>query len=594
MFNNPLNRKYQTGGPAPTDDERKDMEDFITWIKSNVEGFKDKSTKEIAQSISDMAKSEEGKKSVQNLYSKYQKSKKQKSRFANGGKMQSFICKHAHGGNVDCGCGGMVVRAEPGTQLPERRVRRAARRNATRVPDAGSATRRKVGYTDIDGNHTVYEDAVVNGTSAETYATATPQGDTIVVQKFPVAGGNDTAIREYPMGSIGYRVVMPRLRPHFKVFDVPEKQQGGNLSMPPAPPAAYGIRMPNWTEQGIIDYWKNPEYYESLRNEKPTSNSFFKPLKISKPLNSLKPIQQTDWISNNSYTGSASNNITNTPFDKDAIMDWFKHNSTQGNQMIPKSYGRFKCGGNVEKHQEGGKNTWQKIVSDGSDMIKNVYNKVDDFLNPAKKYEQEHGVKIQQFALPTWMTPASKLQGLSALEKAKVASDKWKAIGDGAMDLAKVGAAALLGQQLAEEQESKKCGGKITKAQGGEEMPDTGTISQGKSRSKLGKAIDDNPKARHFVEGTKRFVKSPVFKLPAVGLAAYGGWKLGGAVSRITGGSEIPNLANATFAYLSQFKPKALLEHVDSTKNASDIFWLINRNSALDKFLSGDKNKNNE
>lgn len=30
MFNNPLNRKYQTGGPAPTDDERKDMEGFIT------------------------------------------------------------------------------------------------------------------------------------------------------------------------------------------------------------------------------------------------------------------------------------------------------------------------------------------------------------------------------------------------------------------------------------------------------------------------------------------------------------------------------------------------------------------------------------
>lgn len=141
MFNNPLNRKYQTGGPAPTDDERKDMEGFITWIKSNVEGFKDKSTKEIAQSISDMAKSDEGKKSVQELYSKYQKSKKQKSRFADGGKMQSFICKHARGGNVDCGCGGMVVRAEKGKQLPDGNTFSGWTRNVRRwinLPDGST------------------------------------------------------------------------------------------------------------------------------------------------------------------------------------------------------------------------------------------------------------------------------------------------------------------------------------------------------------------------------------------------------------------------------------------------------------------------
>ena len=464
MFNNPLNRKYQTGGPAPTDDERKDMEGFITWIKSNVEGFKDKSTKEIAQSISDMAKSEEGKKSVQNLYSKYQKSKKQKSRFADGGKMQSFICKHAHGGNVDCGCGGMVVRAEPGTQLPERRVRRAARRNATRVPDAGSATRRKVGYTDIDGNHTVYEDAVVNGTSAETYATATPQGDTIVVQKFPVAGGNDTAVREYPMGSIGYRVVMPRLRPHFKVFDVPEKQEGGTLvEQEPNKPIIERV-----TGQQGMDYYN--QHSEDRLPQKPHDRHI--------------------------YT---------------------------------------------------------------LDLPGHAYN--PDYANPGQ-YEIN-------------IAPYTSYSNLYKDLRDQYGED-WLSIGQ------------------AVKRRMHKCGGKVVKEQGGEEIPDTGTISQGKSRSKLGKAIDDNPKARHFVEGAKRFVKSPVFKLPAAGLAAYGGWKLGDAVSLIAGESEIPKLANATFAYLSQFKPKAMLKEVDTTKNASDIFWVINRNSALDKFLSGDKNKNNE
>ena len=114
MFTNPFNKKYQTGGSAPTDDQKKEMQGFVTWIKSNVEGFKDKSEQEIAKSLSDMAKSDEGKKSVQDLYSRYQKSKKQKSKFEDGGKFQSFICKHGRGG-VNCGCGGMnVVRAAEG------------------------------------------------------------------------------------------------------------------------------------------------------------------------------------------------------------------------------------------------------------------------------------------------------------------------------------------------------------------------------------------------------------------------------------------------------------------------------------------------
>lgn len=114
MFTNPFNKKYQTGGSAPTDDQKKEMQGFVTWIKSNVEGFKDKSEQEIAKSLSDMAKSDEGKKSVQDLYSRYQKSKKQKSKFEDGGKFQDFICKHARGGSVDCGCGGMVIRGAEG------------------------------------------------------------------------------------------------------------------------------------------------------------------------------------------------------------------------------------------------------------------------------------------------------------------------------------------------------------------------------------------------------------------------------------------------------------------------------------------------
>ena len=107
MFNNPFNRKYQTGGSAPTDEQRKEMEGFVAWLGANIEEFKGKSAEQIVHGISQKTKSgEKGKKEVDDWYSRYQKSK---SKFADGGKFQDFICKHKRGGNVDCGCGGMKV-----------------------------------------------------------------------------------------------------------------------------------------------------------------------------------------------------------------------------------------------------------------------------------------------------------------------------------------------------------------------------------------------------------------------------------------------------------------------------------------------------
>lgn len=117
MFNNPF-RKYQTGGSV-TDEQRQEATEFVTWIKSNVEGFKDKSVEEIAKSLIDMRKSEEGEKSYQDLYKKFKSSKSKKSKFEDGGKFQQFICKHARGGLVNCGCGGMTLKAADGDQVPE-------------------------------------------------------------------------------------------------------------------------------------------------------------------------------------------------------------------------------------------------------------------------------------------------------------------------------------------------------------------------------------------------------------------------------------------------------------------------------------------
>ena len=375
MFNNPLNRKYQTGGPAPTDDERKDMEGFITWIKSNVEGFKDKSTKEIAQSISDMAKSEEGKKSVQNLYSKYQKSKKEKSKFADGGKMQSFICKHAHGGNVDCGCEGMVVRGDQGIpQVPSKVVI---------VPKPIKGGKRLDGITGIRsettrGNNIVQtlSKEMPDGTTSYTELEITPDRDSTFRSWNTRYGENDnvnryvtpTVYKQLPWykklspvvnmapqhwieafknnfvesdqngGSVKstnlnqfakqsldkileqtarynkFKNVLGKLvptnqnssinSPSFPMtindinkyiqdinkrkerinkitnyFGIWKKEQpgipinnSGNLPMPPAAPAEYGIRMPWWSEQFIRDYWSRPEYYENLREENNSTN----------------------------------------------------------------------------------------------------------------------------------------------------------------------------------------------------------------------------------------------------------------------------------------------------------------------------------
>lgn len=113
MFTNPLNRKYQTGGSV-------DDEGFYSWLKTNVKEFKDYSIDQIKEGVRKMEQTEEGRKasaSLKKSYEEYKKSKSSaKSKFADGGKFQDFICKHKRGGNVDCGCGGMVIRGQEGIE----------------------------------------------------------------------------------------------------------------------------------------------------------------------------------------------------------------------------------------------------------------------------------------------------------------------------------------------------------------------------------------------------------------------------------------------------------------------------------------------
>lgn len=57
-------------------ENQKEMVEFVKWIATNVKGFEKSTPEEIVTAINGMAQSEEGKKSLQELYTQFQASKK--------------------------------------------------------------------------------------------------------------------------------------------------------------------------------------------------------------------------------------------------------------------------------------------------------------------------------------------------------------------------------------------------------------------------------------------------------------------------------------------------------------------------------------
>ena len=105
--------------------------------------------------------------------------------------------------------------------------RKAAMKNTVKVGDNGIAKRRRVGAAmDKSGGQHVYEGSTIRGNWADTWASVPTPGDTIVIQRIPVASGNDTSTRTYPMGSDEYNSVMSRMRPLFKGFFSTYKKGG--------------------------------------------------------------------------------------------------------------------------------------------------------------------------------------------------------------------------------------------------------------------------------------------------------------------------------------------------------------------------------
>lgn len=179
-----------------------------------------------------------------------------KNAYKAGGKIKDFICKHAKGGYVaGCGCkgqegikllnanrvqapegklagmeiGGQIEFAQNGMPIAKdaKAGRSAAQRNTIKVNDNGVAKNRRVGAAmDKTGGKHIYEGSTIRGNWADTWASVPTPGDTVVIQRIPVASGNDTATRTYPMGSDQYNAVMRRFRPLFRGFFL----QGGKLT----------------------------------------------------------------------------------------------------------------------------------------------------------------------------------------------------------------------------------------------------------------------------------------------------------------------------------------------------------------------------
>lgn len=226
MFKNPL--KYQQGGFAPSQDERKVLAAFIQWLPKRVKSFQGMRPEQIAQALDSMSKTPEGKKQLQQLMNQFQQEIQEDSQsFKQGGKIHDFICKHARGGKVDCGCkqeGGNISKNQRSLSSGRFDIPFGAYMktyfNKRSTPDVGVATRRSFGYSTSDGNEYYLEDANIGRNSVDTWVNVTPQKDTIIMQKLPSGHIND--LEDYQMEAI-----MQRMRPDIK--RVNNQENGGKV-----------------------------------------------------------------------------------------------------------------------------------------------------------------------------------------------------------------------------------------------------------------------------------------------------------------------------------------------------------------------------
>lgn len=101
MFKNPL--KYQQGGQL-NQKQQQMLAAFIDWLPKRVKEFEGMQPEAIVQALDEMSKTPEGQRQVQAYVEQFQNEMNGVASHKLGGKIQDFICKHAKGGHVGCGC----------------------------------------------------------------------------------------------------------------------------------------------------------------------------------------------------------------------------------------------------------------------------------------------------------------------------------------------------------------------------------------------------------------------------------------------------------------------------------------------------------
>ena len=113
MFKNPL--KYQQGGQL-NQEQQQMLAAFIDWLPKRVKEFEGMQPEAIVQALDGMSKTPEGQRQVQAYVEQFQNEMNGITSNKLGGKIQDFICKHAKGGHVGCGCkqDGDIVKSQNG------------------------------------------------------------------------------------------------------------------------------------------------------------------------------------------------------------------------------------------------------------------------------------------------------------------------------------------------------------------------------------------------------------------------------------------------------------------------------------------------
>lgn len=90
-----------------------ELMDFVEWLPNNSELFADMDVEAIIAQINDLASSDEGKETLEQLTKQYKS--KEMGLFKKGGKLNYLLCLKKGGKVQDCGCGKKIEKAAEGT-----------------------------------------------------------------------------------------------------------------------------------------------------------------------------------------------------------------------------------------------------------------------------------------------------------------------------------------------------------------------------------------------------------------------------------------------------------------------------------------------